>query len=165
MTGRKALVGRLAAAERFTALRILDARLAQAGTERTLAAEDRKQAEIETELEALDTYRRALAATAAPLSAAHLEHATRYRTWTTERLDVQVGAAAEARNAHEANLDRTRDCIRERSALERAFRRREEQHAVDEARRDQKSLDSQANTKLAAARLRGRTTRGKHHGD
>jgi hypothetical protein len=165
MTGRKPTRGRFAAAERFTALRILEARLAQVGTERTLVSEDEKKAAIESEIASLDAYRRAIAATESQLSAAHLEQTVRYRAWVTERLDAQLATAEEARRAHESNLDRTRACVRERSAIERACRRRDQQLVVEEAQRAQKLLDSQANMKLAAARARGGVTRGGNHGD
>ena len=165
MTEAKRTRGRLVAAERFTALRVLEARLEQVGTERKLAAEDEKKAAIETELESLDTYRRALAAGQSQLSPAHLEQTARYRAWVTERLDAQLATAEEARRAHEANLDRTRECVRERSAIERASRRRDRELVVEETQRAQKLLDSQANTKLAAARLRGGSATGGNHGD
>lgn len=157
--------GRLAAAERFAALRILEARLVQVGAERTLDAENRKKAEIEIELEAIDGYQRALAAGHVRLSAAHLEQAVLYRAWVTERLDAQATTASDAHRAHEESLDRTRDCVRERSAFERAGRRRDEQLAVEEVRREQKLLDAHANMKLAAALVRGRAKTGEDNGN
>jgi len=165
MTERKPTRRRFAAAERFTALRVLEARLEQIGTERKLAAEDEKKTAIATELESLDAYGRSIASSQSPLSAAHLEQTARYRAWVTERLDAQLAAAEEARRVHEANLDRTRACMRERSAVERACRRHDRELAVEEAQRAQKLLDSQANTKLAAARVRGGSARGGNHGD
>src|SRR5262245_46891579 len=165
MTDVRRKRGRLAAAERFAALRILEARLVQVGTERTLDAESRKKAEIEVELEAVEGYQRALAGGEVRLSAAHLEQAVLYRAWVTERLDAQAATAADARRAHEASLDRTRDCVRERSAFERAARRSEEQAEVEEAQREQKLLDAHANMKLAAALVRGRVKTGEDDGN
>jgi hypothetical protein len=157
--------GRLAAAERFTALRVLEARLAQVGTERKLAAEDEKKAAIETELASLDAYRRAIAGGQSQLSPAQLEQTALYRAWVTERLDAQLATAEEARRAHETNLDLTRACVRERSAVERASQRRDRDLALEETQRAQKLLDSQANMKLASARLRGGSVTGGNHGD
>lgn len=141
--------GRLAGAERFYDLKLKEAQLAQADAERALALEDEKCRGIELEIEALDLYRRELAAQPAGLDPARLEQVQRYARWVAVRLDEQQGVLDQARRERDAKHEQTRSCFEDIAVLKRVLERREALLDVDRARAAQKLLDANASMKVA----------------